>query len=412
MYVRVAEFEGAIYLDLANSSWQAVEITADGWRVVEEPPVRFRRSKATMPLPVPEAGGEIDELRRFVNATDEGWSLYCSWLVAALRPTGPYPVLDLVGEQGSAKSTTARIARMVTDPNKALLHSPPSDERNLMIAAANSRVLAFDNLSHIPQWLSDALCRLATGGGFAHRALYTDAEELVLEAQRPVILTAIGENFRRSDLLDRELMINLPTISEEARVPEKRFWEEFEAARPRILGALLDGVVEALRMEQTIELDTHPRMADFAVWARAAAPGSAGRETTSSPRTRVTAATRMLSPSRTRSSRLPSTRSRARAGSPVPLPSSSSSSGRRPVRTWSSGAAGRRAPDRSRRSSRSSLRTSVPKGSLSSTAARPPGKRTGSSRSVHSRTEGARAAAKVPAPQDVGRALRGGRAAY
>ncbi len=111
VFVRVAAHGDKQYLDLANDTWQAVEIDAAGWRVVEPCPVRFRRAKAMMTLPTPTAGGDIGELQRFVNVTPEDWPLLLGWLAAAFRPIGPYPVLALHGEQGSAKSTTARTLR-------------------------------------------------------------------------------------------------------------------------------------------------------------------------------------------------------------------------------------------------------------------------------------------------------------
>src|SRR5207237_3972573 len=119
--------------------------------------------------------------------------LSASWLVATLRPTGPYPILVSHGEQGSAKSTLVRVLRSLVDPNTAALRTTPRDERDLVIAATNGWLIALDNLSHLPDWLSDALCRLATGTGFATRELYTDGEESLFVAQRPIVLDGIEE---------------------------------------------------------------------------------------------------------------------------------------------------------------------------------------------------------------------------
>jgi hypothetical protein len=127
-----------------------------------------------------------------------------------------------------------------------------------------------DNLSRIPPWLSDALCRLATGGGFATRELYTDAEEALFDAQRPVILNGIEELATRGDLLDRALILYLPALSEEKRQSESNLWSEFELARPALLGSLLDVVSAALRRLPSVRLERKPRMADFAVWMTAA----------------------------------------------------------------------------------------------------------------------------------------------
>ncbi len=271
--VRLAEQGGTIYLDLCNTDWQAVAIDAQGWRIVDDPPVRFQRSSSAQALPNPVPGGDVEELRQFVNvATDDDWRLLLSWLVAALRPVGPYPALALYGEQGSAKSSTARLLAALVDPRVALLRSEPHGQRDLMIAATNGWLVAFDNLSKIPDWLSDALCRLATGGGFSTRELYTNDEEAIFDAQRPVIFTAIEEVAVRGDLLDRCLPLTLAPIPEGCRRPESELWRSFEEARPRILGALLDAVSAALANLPRTRLDRLPRMADFAVWSCAAAP--------------------------------------------------------------------------------------------------------------------------------------------
>jgi hypothetical protein len=276
VHVRLAEHQGRIYLDLADESWSAVEISAEGWRVVPDPPVKFRRPRGLAPLPVPQPGGRVEALRPFVNvAGDADWRLLVAWLVQALRPRGPYPVLCLHGEQGCAKSTTARAVRSLIDPNTAPLRCEPRDERDLMIAACNGWLVAFDNLSRLPGWLSDALCRLATGGGFATRELYTDREEVIFDAMRPCVLTSIEELASRGDLLERAILLRLPRIGERDRRTEREFWEAFEAARPGILGGLLDAVSAALAGVGRVRLNGLPRMADFACWA-AAAEGAFG----------------------------------------------------------------------------------------------------------------------------------------
>lgn len=274
VFLRVGEQDGVLYLDLANDYWETVEITADGWRVTRERHVRFRRTRGMLPLPRPVPGGSVDLLRPFINIEDEaGWRLIVAWLLAAFRPAGPYPILPLHGEHGAAKSTTARVLRECIDPNSAPLRSEPRSARDLMIAATNGWVIALDNLSRIEPWLSDALCRLSTGGGFSTRELYSDADEVLFEAQRPVIMTGIHELASRGDLLDRSLITILPAIPEERRKTEHAFWRAFEAARPAILGALLDAVVTALRTLPDVELPRLPRLADFAIWATAAEPG-------------------------------------------------------------------------------------------------------------------------------------------
>lgn len=269
--VRIAEHGGDIYLDLANKDWQAVCISPAGWDVVANPPVRFVRPRGVLPLPVPERGGHIDELREFVNvASDADFTLLLACIVAYLRPKGPFPVLAIYGEQGSAKSTTTRIVRELTDPNLSPLRCAPREPRDLMIAAANGWIVALENLSSISDWLSDALCRLSTGGGFSTRELYSDGEEKLFDSQRPVLLNGIVEVVTRPDLGDRAVAITLPSIRKEKRMPESEFWQRFYRAWPRILGALLDLASTALRRLPETKLDCLPRMADFALWATAA----------------------------------------------------------------------------------------------------------------------------------------------
>ena len=272
--IRVAEADSAVWLDLADDAWRIVRITPTGWCVVEgKSPVRFIRASGLLPLPAPEHGGSINELRPFLNVRNGAdFVLLVAWLLACLLRRGPFPILTVNGEQGSAKSTLMRFLRALVDPNKAALRSEPREARDLIIAAGNSWVQAFDNLSHLPPWLSDALCRLATGGGFATRELYTDREEVIFDVQRPVALNGIADLATRSDLLDRSLVITLLAISEEQRKDEKTLWKNFEAARPRILGALLDAVSAGLANEASTHLNCLPRLADFAKWVSACEP--------------------------------------------------------------------------------------------------------------------------------------------
>jgi hypothetical protein len=273
VHVRIAGHDGAVYLDLADDAWRAVEITRDGWRLIVDPPVKFRRPKGMLALPAPTTGGTLDGLREFLNLRDgDQYALVIGWLVAAARPRGPYPVLVLGGEHGAAKSTTAEVFRRLIDPNAAMLRAKPRDVRDVMIAASNGWIVALDNLSDIESWLSDALCRLATGGGFATRELYSDTDEIIFDAQRPVILNGIEEIVTRSDLLDRGVLLDLPAIEETRRRHAREFWATFAVARPRLLGALLDAVACSLAREDTVKLPRLPRMADFALTVTAASP--------------------------------------------------------------------------------------------------------------------------------------------
>ena len=268
-----------IYLDLCAPDWRAVEIDRDGWRIVAEPPVRFRRTRGMLQIPDP-VGSESGELmkqhliklRNLLNIDEKdenGWVLVVSWVLSVLRGQGPYPILVLCGEQGTGKSLLAFMLRFLVDPNTAALRSLPRDTRDLYVAAINNQVLVFDNLSSISAEVADALCRLSTGGGFSTRSLYTDTDEVIFDGQRPIALTGISDVATRSDLADRSLLIPLTVIAADKRRPEAEIRAEFERARPDILGAVLDVVAHGLLNLPTTRLNRHPRMADYAVWMRA-----------------------------------------------------------------------------------------------------------------------------------------------
>jgi putative DNA primase/helicase len=273
-FIRIGEHGGNLYLDLCDSQWRAIEITAAAWRVVEKPPLKLIRAPAMRPIATPVAGGMIEELRQFVNVkTDADFMLTVAWLVAALRNKGPFPVLAVSGEQGSGKSVVSRMLRSLIDPAAAPIRAVPKDDRDLVVSASNSWFMVFDNLSAVPAWLSDALCRLATGSGFATRMLHTDNSEMIFEAARPIMLNGIPSLTDRADLADRSVTIHLATIPEDHRKPEDEIWADFEDARPRIVGALLDAVSAALRNVGETRLERSPRMADFAKWITAAESG-------------------------------------------------------------------------------------------------------------------------------------------
>jgi CTP:molybdopterin cytidylyltransferase MocA len=271
LHVRLAEHNGRIYLDLCNENWQVVEISPEGWEVIDEPPVFFRRGAGMLPLPAPERGGNINELRRFVNVgSDTDFVLLVAYLVASLNPAGPFPILIVQGQQGSSKTTLVRAIRELTDPHQAAVRNLPRDERDLAIAAANSWLMAFDNLSHISNEMSDTICRFLTGIAFAKRQLYSDEAETLLKVKRPFVINGIEDLGTRSDLLDRAIVLHLPVIEAGNRQTEVRYWADFAAIRPRILGCLLDALSAALRNRGEVHLDELPRMADVAVWVTAA----------------------------------------------------------------------------------------------------------------------------------------------
>jgi hypothetical protein len=266
VYVRVGQLDRKIFVDLGDTEWRAIEIGTHSWNIIKNPPVRFRRAPGMLPLPEPEAGGSIDALRPFVNVTNEAdFVLVVAWVLGALHYPGPYPLLVLSGEHGTAKSTCASILQHLVDPSSATRQALPREERDVFIAAKNRHVLAFDNLSTLRGWVSDCLCRLSTGGSQASRRYYTNDGEVLFAAQRPVIINGIEDLVRRQDLADRAIFITLQPIEKAHRLPEQKLWSKFKGEQPRILGALLDALAHGLRTLPEIDERELPRMADFAL---------------------------------------------------------------------------------------------------------------------------------------------------
>ena len=268
VFTRLAFYNGSIYLDLCNAAWECIEISASGWRIDPDPPVRFLRSPGMLPLPHPRRGSSLEELKNFINTPDlDTWIPCISWALGTMNPKAPNPILNIEGGSGRAKTASSHMIRALIDPSAAPLRPAPNTLRDLMIASKNSHIICLDNLSTIPGWLSDALCRLATGTGFVTRRLYTDTDEVIINTMRPIILNGIDFLPDRPDFIDRSLVVSLPVIPDERRKPIEELWKGFEIARPGILGALLDTTSFVLANLDNVELKSYPRMADFAKWA-------------------------------------------------------------------------------------------------------------------------------------------------
>lgn len=270
VFTRIAKTEAGYWLDLCNDAWQCVQVTATGWAVVagDGAPL-FTRSASMRPLPVPERGGTLDALWPLVNIPEADRLLALVWMLECLRADTPHVVLELVGEQGSAKSSTQRALRRLIDPNQADLRAAPKSVEDVWIAARNSHMVSLENLSHLHPQYQDALCVLATGGGYSARTLYTNAEETILELRKPIVLNGISVIVTAQDLLDRCLHIDLPTIHNRELAGDME--ARFEAAQPALLGALLDLFVKVLAALPSVSIppEQRPRMADFAALGEA-----------------------------------------------------------------------------------------------------------------------------------------------
>jgi hypothetical protein len=273
VHVRFARSRDAIYLDLCNDQWNVVQITADGWRVISNPPVMFRRGVGARPLPVPVKGGSLNALRPLLNAGDDSqWCLMMSWLVGAFLPEGAFSHLVLNGEQGSAKSTTALVLLSMLDPSDAGLSAPPKDETDATVSAMHCGLLAYDNLSGCRAELADVFCRFSTGQGYRTRTFYENLGITVASVKLPIMLNGIDATVMRGDLLERSITLKLPLVTSKTRLTEQGIWADFAAIHPACLGALLDAVSAGLRNLPSTTLTDTPRMSDFCKWVTACEP--------------------------------------------------------------------------------------------------------------------------------------------
>ncbi len=261
--LRVGRHDDAIVVDLGDPSGRAIMIDQFGWEVIDRSPVCFRRSALTLPLPTPISTGVDIMDMRLLNVAAESWPLVVAWLVAALIPEIPHPLLFPKGEQGTGKTTTASMLSRIIDPSPAPVRAAPRDLEQWAVAAAGSWVVAVDNVSGIQPWLSDAFCRAATGEGLVKRLLYSDADVSVLRFRRAVIITAIDAGALRGDLADRMLTLELERIDPARRRTDADLEAEFHRRHPELLGALLDLLAKVLRALPRVRLAELPRMADF-----------------------------------------------------------------------------------------------------------------------------------------------------
>lgn len=267
LYLRVAEHRDTLWLDLGDSSGRAVKIENGAWSVVNETPVKFKRTALMAPLPEPSRTGDLDRLWHWLNVIEDDRPLVLALLVAMFYPSIPHPIASLIAEQGTGKTTTTKALVSVLDPSPVPCRKPPKDVDSWVTAASGSWVVALDNLSTVPDWLSDSLCRAVTGDGDVRRRLYTDGDFAVFAFRRCLIVNGIDLGAVRGDLADRMLPINLEAINPESRLAESELWPRWKADHPIILGGLLDLVAEVAGVAgvlSSVRLESSPRMADFA----------------------------------------------------------------------------------------------------------------------------------------------------
>lgn len=265
VFNRIANYRGNYYIDLCEKdNSRAIEWNAHGWRVVDKPDVLFARAETMLTIPEPvRVNGSLDKLWEICNIPENQRPLVLAWLIDAMRPDTPYPGLEIIGEQGSGKSTTSDVLRRLIDPNSCNLRSAPKNIEDIFVSAGLNHVIAYENLSHLSGGMQDALCILSTGGGYAKRKLYTDAEESVINVQRPWMVNGISTLVTAQDLLDRTICIECPIIRKRNLSSSQR--SDFTENLPIILGGLFDLASSALKILPSIFVDEskRPRMIEY-----------------------------------------------------------------------------------------------------------------------------------------------------
>lgn len=270
LYNRVARVDDRIYYDLGDDK-RVVEIDCDGWKILDEFPVIFRRFSHQLPQVEPQDGGNIEDILKFINLkNDEDKILILTYLVTVLVPDIPRVILVCVGEQGAAKSTLLRISRSLIDPSRAELLRLRNSADELSQMASHNYCFYLDNISYLNTEVSDSLSAYTTGIGNSKRKLYSDDDDVIYDIKTAIGLSGINLMANKPDLLDRCLILELERIPEESRIEEKVFWENFNNQKPKLLGALFTVLSKTLTQAKTIVLHSRPRMADYAKYAAAA----------------------------------------------------------------------------------------------------------------------------------------------
>jgi hypothetical protein len=144
------------------------------------------------------------------------------------------------------------------------VRSPPRDQRDVYVVATKSAMTVYNNLSDLPDWLSNALCVTTEGSGDSRRELYTDDDESLIFACAPAMIAGVSNVVVKGDLASRALNVALTAVPESERITEPEYWAMVEEDRPEILGALLNALVTGIRRLPTLEREALPRMATFA----------------------------------------------------------------------------------------------------------------------------------------------------
>lgn len=273
---RVAKKDNSFWYDLTNDKWQVLEITSDGWNIVNNPPILFNRFRHQDEQVTPDKNGDINKIFDYLNIKNYH-TLFLCWLISCFVPDIPHAMLVVYGEKGSAKSTACSLLKQLIDPSVLETLTIPKDMRSLIVNLQKHYFLPFDNVSYVNEDVSDTLCRAITGGGIQQRKLNTNSEDCIFTFKRCLAINGINNVATRSDLLDRAILIELSRIPDEDRRELSEVQNSFKVDLPYILGGIFDVLAKAMSIYPTVKLDRLTRLADFTRWGYAIGEALGGK---------------------------------------------------------------------------------------------------------------------------------------
>ncbi|MDC0739390.1 PriCT-2 domain-containing protein [Cognatishimia sp. SS12] len=271
VHLRVARKGDRIYVDLCDADDRVLAISADDIELIEgdtECAVVFRRSRQ---LPIALADGSLEDIRSMVNMDDDQFVVFMACAVKMFFPDTPSPIVNLIGEYGSAKTSTTRVLRSLIDPVSAMVAPGGEKPDDVLIRAWHNYVLTLENMSDLTK-LSDTLCGITTGMGFEVRQLFTNGDLFSIWVRRPVIVNGIDPSKYAADLISR--MVEIELEKPEKRMLESEFEQRLFETAPRMFMGAVGLVVEVLKLLPKIdphEFADNVRLAEFGAIGEATA---------------------------------------------------------------------------------------------------------------------------------------------
>lgn len=277
IYLRHGEHDGAFYYDLCNDQWQAVRITPDGWDVVDNPPVMFRRYDHMRPQVIPlRPNGEHWALKALVglaNIGKVGREVLEVQLHVLMIPGIEQMGGGTLGMEGTGKTTTQRLAVAVGDPSTDVECSLPKKKNDLTLHLSTHSLASFDNLTHISEDQSDDLSRSNTGATDTQRELYTNNGTNRRRYQTPSFFNGINITGAKPDFYDRNIIYRTFETFDGPRLSKRKMAARIEELLPHALGEIFDNLSTAMRYRAEFSEEGRwtPRMVDWYLWALAIA---------------------------------------------------------------------------------------------------------------------------------------------